>query len=584
MIRCKNCENETEYTGNVCQKCGEKIPLDADELAGILEEQKKAIKERRPEDALITYKSLADDGYAEAEIEYAKILESGTLAERNLNLATEYYRRAAEKNNAYAAYKYSRLMTRENDESARFWLIYSSILGCTESYPVTAEEFESHGNVAEAYYFYSLAAECNDTESIVKMAKRYYTGLGTEQNASYAKWYMDKLRIPPIYAIKLAYKLRHEVAEEPPAPLPKDYDTLLRGLRARAREYGFDTAHMKLSQILAERGDIDSAAFVGALMLYGNGCEKNVTEGLKLLTKAAAHGRAAANLALGDFYLLGNDGESNPSEALRHYVAAGEQKSTEGYYKAAKLYHTGAMPRSIRAALKLYEMAAALGMPEAENEARSIKTERESLYRDAVKGKAGSPEEIFDMLQRSADLDYPPAAYGIGLCLEYGKGTKKNRHGAYLAYKKGAELGSAEATFRMGLCYANGVGTSRNFRLARAALIKADRSGVKDASAAIHSLMQKKIKKLASASYSAAMRLFHQRKFDLAKRRLEIAIELSHPKAIYTLGCLYEFGIGGKCDKELAYSLYEKSFALLFRDPRAKYKLSILRIFKSALK
>ena len=584
MIICKHCNTKTEYNGNPCPACGKKILLDSGELAEILAEQKKAIKERRPEDALRTYKRLASEGYAEAEIAYAEIFESGSLAERNLNLATEYYKRAAEKNNAYAAYKYSRLLTRENDESARFWLIYSSILGCTESYPVTAEEFESRGKEEQAHYFYALAAECKDTESIVKMAKRYYNGIGTEQNASYAKWYMDKLRIPPIYAIKLAYKLRREVAEEPPTPLPKDYDTLLRGLRARAREYGFKTAHMRLSEILSERGDIDAATFIGTSMLYGNGCEKNVTEGLRLLTKASAHGRADAHVALGDFYVLGNEGESNPTEALRHYEAAGEQKCAEGYYKAAKLFHTGAMPRSIKSAVKLYEMAAALGMSEAENEANAIKRERESLYRDAIKGKASSPEEIFDMLSRSADLDYAPAAYGVGLCLEYGKGVKKSRHGAYLAYQKGAELGSAEATFRIGLCYANGFGTNRNFSLARAALIKAERSGVKDASAAIHNLMHKKIKKLAHASYSAAMRLFHQRKFDLAKNRLEIAAELSHPKAIYTLGCLYEFGIGTKCDKELAYSLYEKSFALLFRDPRARYKLSILRVFKSAFK
>ena len=46
-------------------------------------------------------------------------------------------------------------------------------------------------------------------------ARIYFDGIGTPKAPEYAKWYMDKLRIPPIYAIKLAYNLRNVTSKEP---------------------------------------------------------------------------------------------------------------------------------------------------------------------------------------------------------------------------------------------------------------------------------------------------------------------------------------------------------------------------------
>jgi TPR repeat protein len=64
---------------------------------------------------------------------------------------------------------------------------------------------------------------------------------------------------------------------------------------------------------------------------------------------------------------------------------------------------------------------------------------------------------------------------------------------------------------------------------------------------------------------------------------LSLAVELEYPKAIYSLGCLYEFGMGVPTDKERAYAMYERAYSLLFRDPRSKFKLSILKRAKAKL-
>ena len=92
--------------------------------------------------------------------------------------------------------------------------------------------------------------------------------------------------------------------------------------------------------------------------------------------------------------------------------------------------------------------------------------------------------------------------------------------------------------------------------------------------------MKKKLGKVRRRLYSTAMRLVHKRKFKDALNYLEIARDVETPEAIYTLGCFYEFGIRVPCDKEYAFSLYEAAYAMGFRDPRANYKLKVLKMIR----
>ena len=70
-------------------------------------------------------------------------------------------------------------------------------------------------------------------------------------------------------------------------------------------------------------------------------------------------------------------------------------------------------------------------------------------------------------------------------------------------------------------------------------------------------------------------------KYSLSVKMLEVSAELKHAKAIYTLGCLYEFGFGVPADKERAYAMYDSAYSLRFRDPRSKYKQKILKMAKN---
>ena len=532
-----------------------------------------ALKKKSYSEALECYRILAETGYTPAEVEYAKILEKGQLCQKNLDLAMEYFYRAAIKDDAYAAYKYSRLATRENDASARFWLIYSAILGCQEAYPAVAEEFSSLGYEDDAHYYFSLAAACDDIDSIVAMAKRYCNGTGCEKSEEYAKWYMDKLRIPPIYAIKLAYKLRGIKAKEPPVPTLKNYDGLLRRMIIQAKKCNFDTARFRLTEILAKRGDLDAVASTGEALIKGDGCKQNFADGLKLLTKAAAQKNTAASMSLGNLYFDGKYTDKNINLAISHY------KDAEAYEIIGDIFYTGCdIERNIAKAVDFYDLAAKEGSQSAKEKSDAIKCEREALY---CKADSQSAEEKFRLYALSSDMGYTPAILKLADAFKKGIGTKKNRKRAFLLYKRAEELGERDALLPLSYCYSSGFGTKLDYGKAKTVLTKAERIGISGARDEIIKLMERKMAKISHRIYSLSIRLIHKKKFTEAKRYLDIAKDLTHPKAIYTLGCLYEFGIGTVCNKDMAFSLYEMAYALSFRDPRSSYKLKILKMVKA---
>ncbi len=585
MIICKNCGTGAHYTGAPCKKCNTEFTFDEIDIENIREVLLDANRNKQYEEVLECYHILADIGDTEAERKYAMFFEKGSIVPRDFDVACEYFGRAARKNDPYSAYRYSRLIMRDNDATGRFWLIYSAILGSQDAYADTAEEFSAIGNESDANYFYALSAACGNVDAVVTIAKRYYSGIGTSPSPEYAKWYMDKLKIPPIYAIKLAYKLRGVTAQEPPAPMLKNYDALLRRLRAEAESCGFDTAYFRLSEILADRGDIEDAVKVGDALARGRGCKQDLKEGIRLLSLAAAHGNANAHIALGNLYHDGETGEPVPAKAMEHYIRAGMLGSAVGYTICGDIcINRGDDGTDFEQAIRYYELAAGLGSAEAREKSDIIKLERENYYKTALREESFNPEHSLNLYSMSAAMGHAGATFKLAECYRLGIGTKKNRRNAFRWYKKATALNFDDAFFPLGVCYAEGYGTNRDFNKAREALISAEKRGDGRAHDVIISLLQRKVKAVSKKLYSNAMRLLYMQKFDDASTCLEIAAELNHPKALYTLGCFYEFGICAPCEKNKAYDLYERAYSLMFRDPQSRYKLIVLKMIKSQWK
>ena len=575
MPVCKKCGNEESYTGAPCTVCGQVYTATDDEIREYIRLYEKA-KEERDYEGLTEYcHFLADMGCTSAELAWGIMLETGDGVDCNLDLAMDYMLRAARKNNKRAAYRYSRLVSREDDAAARFWLFYSAILGCEEAYPETADAFSKSGLFGEANYFYSLAAACNDVGSIVTMAKRYYEGIGTEPSGAYAKWYMDKFTVPPIYAIKLAYKLRRERAEEPPKPVFENYSGFLRRLADEADALGEREAHEVLLGLLAERGETSSMLELAKIML-SDGRE---SEGLGYVMRAVEAKNSAAHLFLGELYLSGKAVPVSNEKGVEQFILAGEYGSAAGYERAAEVLSSDiGNIKNVALAIELYDKAYALGSISALEKREKIKENRKELYERA---KNSTPSEAVKLYLLSSNMDYTPAMLKLAECMRCAIGMKADRKGAFNWYKRAAELGEERAYYPLGKCYAHGVGTPCNFRLAKEWFIRAQRCSDPRAHAAILRLLEGRVKKTAQSLYSKAIRLMYSGKYSLSVKMLEVSAELKHAKAIYTLGCLYEFGFGVPADKERAYAMYDSAYSLRFRDPRSKYKQKILKMAKN---
>ena len=593
MIKCKNCEYQSDYTGRPCPICGAKSVISKDDIDVTKRELAAAVTEKNPQKIGSCRHLLADGGDVESMREYAKMLEKGEYKVRDIDAAMNYYYRAAKRFDAYSAYRFSRLASRSNTQHAQFWLRFAALLGSIDSYPEAAELFASEGKEDIAAFYYSLAAECNDTLSIVNMAKRWSEGVGVPQNSAHAKWYLDKLSIPPISAIKLAYKLRSVQPSEPPKLSFPDFYKYVKLLADNAKALGFDSAYFYLTSLLAKNGDVNAECAMGVMLLEGKGCERNSDGALAILNVNIAHGNPAAAVYLGEEYLAGRFLEKNADTAMKYFQKASDLGYPEAYERLGDIYRCAeGADKDVGRAIELYELAAAGGCESARAKAHELKTKREDFFLEAYQTinlkERVTHDEAFSAFRAAAiatAMGEVKAATLLARCYAFGFGTKKDRKSAFFWYKHAAEGGDRDAYIFLGLCYSRGIGTSFSFDDAVIWLKKAEALGNTDAGGEIATLYKRKMKKMVRSLYSKSIELIYMKKFKDAAELLTSYESLGHPKSLYTLGCLYEFGRGvSRSSRRKAEEYYERAFRGgelgSFSDPASKYKLKILKMMR----
>ena len=581
MIFCKSCGYEGAYLSRLCPVCRKQFELSAEDILEIKENIETAIKEKESETVVEGYHILADAGDVDGEREWAKILEKGSERAQDIDGAMEFYRRAAEKFDPYSAYKYSDLLSRINEKVSRFWLEFAAFLEYPRAYLEAAKSHIERGESIYANHYLYLATLCDDVDAIVLLAERYYKGEGIDKSPEVAKWYMERLSFPPLYAIRLSLKLRSVKSKEAPNISLRDRRDLAINLLGKAKKYGLSHPIFYLTSYLFEAGDIKEGAALGDMYLKGYGTPQSSAEGLRCLSRAAASGSAAAYMSLGKIYYEGIHSEKNvrlAAECLEKAASLGLREANE---LLGDIYHSKESGLfSIPTALTYYEKAADMGSTEARKKADKILTVREEFYRRAKETERSAPKESFRYRIAAATMGHSGAKILLAESYAGGIGTKADRSLAFSLWKSAAEDDADRAYFPLGLCYAYGFGTRFDFDKALRALRIADKRGELLAKDEVKRLLENKKRALAKKFYSTAMRLIHIGKFDIARGYLEAATELRFPKAIYTLGCLNEFGRGTPTDKSEAYRLYNIADGEGFSDDRSKYKFTILKMLK----
>ena len=580
MIKCKNCGGLCAYQGeSKCPNCHIEYTVTELEVSDMMKEARAALKSRNYDTVIENLHFLADRGIADAEREYAAILEKGRILPKDTELAAKYYLSAARKNDAHSAYKYSRLIARSDEKASHFWLAFAAIIGSRDAFPKAADMYRHGGDEDTATYYYAMAAACDDTAATVTMAKRYYNGIGTEPNEHFARWFMDRLTFPPIYAIRLKLALRKVEAHEPPAPVFTNKNAIVRRLLRDAERLGYHEARRKLARILAETSDPAALYSLGTILAEGIGGPVEADEAIVTLEQAIVAGSSDAAKYLGDMFVTGKVVEQDIQRALDYYKYATSMGYSSAYEAMGDIFREGELvPCNIAYAIELYKTGGNQGDENCRAKAMELIEQREGLYKIALRDEETSPEEAFEALYLSAAMGYVPSHIVLARFYENGIGTKVNRQAAFFWYGFAVNKGDTDAIYHLGRCFARGIGIAFNFNVAMDLLTKAVRYGSTEAEAELERLKINKTKALSRQLFSKAMRLIYQQKFKEARAILEICSQFGHAQGSYTLGCMYEFGLGGFTDREGAKALYETAYRGKFRDPKHDYKLAILRM------
>ena len=579
MIKCKVCGHTSLKFEAICPQCQSPLSLTRIEIEDCLDEARSSMKRRDYEYSLSIYKALADMGIIQAQREYAGILEKGAVVPRDLDKAMSYFYSGALKNDPTSAYRYSKLVSRTSDKASEFWLAYSALIGCAEAYLPAAEHYSELGDEETAGYYYSLAAHGDDTEAIVTMARRYYQGVGTDKNDAYAKWYMDKLTLPPLQALKLAYKLRSIRAEVPPEPSFTSRTRVLRSLIREAAKFSLSAAQLYMAELLAKSGTADSLYSLAVLYADGVGTEPRIDDAVRLFELSMDKGSAEAAKHLGDMFAAGKQVPRDVDRALTYYRRSAGLGEGGAYEIMGDMFAEGRMvDTNIAYAIELYERGAAEGDANCRSKAIRLREEREELYRRAKGEEKLDAESAFELCATSAAMGYIPAHKELARMFELGIGTEKNRNMAYRWYSLAVQHGDTDALYDLGRCYSRGIGTHFDFDRAVEILNKAKRYGSSAAEGELARLLNNKRRGMTRSLFSHGVRLIHKRCFEDAFELMTACASLGYAEGEYVLGCMYEFGIGTATNRQLAFNSYNSAFSKGFRDTRQTYKLKILKM------
>ena len=153
------------------------------------------------------------------------------------------------------------------------------------------------------------------------------------------------------------------------------------------------------------------------------------------------------------------------------------------------------------------------------------------------------PSEKFKQLKAAAKGRDGQAWFALGVAYYNGEGIRQNRFKAFRCFREGAEAGDAEAQSALATCYIHGLGTAVSSLRAGSWYSAAAKQGNPDGLYG-KGLLAHYGSELDSVDYA------------VAKDWYEKAIAAGHARANFSLGALYEEGLGVPKDPRKALELY----------------------------
>ena len=187
---------------------------------------------------------------------------------------------------------------------------------------------------------------------------------------------------------------------------------------------------------------------VGTCLLEGLGTVTNEALAVKMLSRAAEKGQAAAMARLADHYLSGTNVAANLSRALDLLNSAVAKGEPAALWRLSQCLANGTgVGRNPVESARLLRAAAEKDHPRAQY---------------AMGLRTTDPRAAAAWFRRAAEQGYPPAQSRYGDCLFSGQGVARNVSEAVTWYARAAERGDARGQRALGWCYDNGDGVQED--------------------------------------------------------------------------------------------------------------------------
>jgi len=388
--------------------------------------------------AIAELQQKANDGDAQAQFDLALCYANGTDVEKNLELAFEWHKKAAEQGhvNAQFALGLYYLLSKGN------WLGV-----CKQQIKALIDKCFNDKNITKHLWLFKLASNAHEYENVsldpaIDLAvTQALAKKGTGGNDDFAFLWL-----------KNAAKKNHAGANY---WLGVCYQN---GIGTEKN----DGLAFESFKIAAEQGVADSQYLLACCYFAGTGIEKSGELGLQWCEKAAEQSQVNAQYRLSQYYFDEEDTEQNVSLAIRWLKCAAEQGMVEAEIRLANCYAQGhGIENDDVQAFHWYTKAAEKG-------------HAESQYWLARYYLSGGILEQLDEWDRSV-IESGPYEYWRNAYLE--KGYERAFDWAEKAVANGCE----EANLLLGFMYNYGIGISQDIEQAFEFFKKAeieDRTGI----------------------------------------------------------------------------------------------------------
>jgi TPR repeat protein len=275
----------------------------------------------------------------------------------------------------------------------------------------------------------------------------------------------------------------------------------------------------------------------------------------------------------------GIGGPVDAALAMESYGHLAELGESEGAFRLGQLYRAGKLiPSDVLSAISYYKMAAQSGHEGARDALADIRASAERIYGNArILAERGETVAAGEAYRAAALLGHAGAAYALGDALEKTAKNNKERKEVFTYYRTAAEGGHGDGVYRLALCYSRGYGVARDFALASELLSVAARRHCKGAEEELAAIRARKHRRAARRFYSISSVLYRKGNVMEAIKFRNIAAKLGSARAMYVLGCHFEFGDGIPTDRVKAGAWYARAAQAGFDSARGDLNGGFLR-------